>query len=67
MNPGKRLTSFAGLCIGRRELGLGSYSLRRDFLPASRRGSHEAARDVLARAALAWVLPRNGKAQQSKG
>ncbi len=67
MNPGKRLTSFAGFCIGRRELGLGSYSLRRDFLPASRRGSHEAARDVLARAALAWVLPRNGKAQQSKG
>src|SRR5947207_14390385 len=38
MNPGKPLTSFAGFCIARRERGLGSYSRRRDVLPAASRG-----------------------------
>src|SRR6266446_3374288 len=48
---GRRLfRSFAGFCISRRELGLGSYSLRRDFPAASRRGSHETARHVPRRA-----------------
>src|SRR5437764_3327140 len=42
----KPLRSFAGFCISRRELGLGSYCLRRNFLAASRRGSHETAPDV---------------------